>query len=52
LINIPVEIIILMMMKKNEDKETTGKIEVNAPHDSAAKRFLQEEISLLPSLKD
>jgi hypothetical protein len=29
-----------MMMEKNEDKETTGKLEVNIPHDSAVQKFL------------
>jgi len=31
-----------MMTNKNEDQETTGKLEVNTPHDSAVQKFLQE----------
>jgi hypothetical protein len=39
-------------MKKNEDKETTGKLEVNTPHDSTVQKFLQAVKSWLPSLKN
>jgi predicted transposase/invertase (TIGR01784 family) len=31
-----------MMTEKNEDKGTTGKLEVNTPHDSTVQKFLQE----------
>jgi hypothetical protein len=31
-----------MMPNKNEDKETTGKLEVNTPQDRAVQKFLQE----------
>ncbi|UCH94812.1 MAG: Rpn family recombination-promoting nuclease/putative transposase [Candidatus Aminicenantes bacterium] len=31
-----------MMTNKNEDTETTGKLEVNSPHDKTVQKFLQE----------
>ena len=42
LTNILVEIIILMMTNKNDDKETNGKLEINTSHDSTVQKFLQE----------
>jgi len=37
-----VQIIILMMSTQTEDKEVTGKIDVDKPHDSIVQRFLRE----------
>jgi hypothetical protein len=31
-----------MMKTKKEDKEATGKIDVDTPHDSVVQRFLRE----------
>jgi hypothetical protein len=41
-----VQIIILMMKTKKEDKEATGKIDVDTPHDSVVQRFLRKCIGL------
>jgi hypothetical protein len=35
-----------MMNNKKEDKEATGKIDVDTPHDSVVQRFLRERIRL------
>jgi hypothetical protein len=41
-----VQIIILMMNTQQEDKEVTGKIDVDKPHDSVVQRFLRNRIGL------